>query len=229
MNDLRGVQNSGAGSNDMYEEEGTNDKRIMPQSWHEGRTYERFEEDDSPVQTRAVRGRRKPQTGSLMALTNESDINDRNIPDPRRRRVGSVRHKDPVSSTSIPRSGSLYGTMPRKPRKPRSPLPDMQPLVRRSTLSKENVSLEESEGETQSKHRAFSASPKRKVVKKKPPSSLEIKSPPIRTKRNISKKLPKQTEEYEDIEPPDNISEDAFSMTYSEEDKKEGKKKCEIS
>ena len=141
-----------------------------------GRISEHFEDDDSPVQTRAVRGRRKPQSGSLMALTNEVESDERSYPDPRKRRMASVRQKDrkdQISSLSIPRSGSLYGTLPRKPRKPRSPIPEIQPLIRRSTLSKENVSLEESD--VSPKHRTFSSSPVRKAIRKKPPSSLEIK------------------------------------------------------
>ena len=148
MNDLQCMQNFRAGSYDGYDDQGPGD-RVLPQSWHEGhgtgRITEHFEEDDSPVQTRAVRGRRKPQTGSLMALTNEIGSDERSYPDPRKRRTASVRQKDHVSSASMPRSGSLYGTLPRKPRKPRSPLPELQPLIRRTKLSKENVSLEESD------------------------------------------------------------------------------------
>ena len=110
MNDLQSGQHS-----DMYREGGQDHGRIMPQSWHEGRRYDHFEEPDSPVETRAVRGRRKPQTGSLLALTSENDMNERPLQDARRRRVASVRHKEPTSS-SLPRSGAIYGTLPRKPR-----------------------------------------------------------------------------------------------------------------
>merc|ERR1719431_170283 len=217
---------------DLYDREDLGDGRIMPQSWHEGRRYDRFEEPYSPVETRSVRGRRKPQTGSLLALTSENDINEKSRPDSRRRRVASVRHKEPTSS-SLPRSGAIYGTLPRKPRKPRSPAPDLQPLVRRSTVSKENVSLEESDEEAQTKHRALSASPVRKIVKKKPPNSLDImysknqaldtKPRTFRTRRkNVSKSLPNPPKE-EEKEATDNLSEDTFSMTYSEEDKREAK------
>eukprot|EP00090_Calanus_glacialis_P037390 TRINITY_DN64319_c0_g1_i1.p1 TRINITY_DN64319_c0_g1~~TRINITY_DN64319_c0_g1_i1.p1 ORF type:complete len:135 (-),score=43.99 TRINITY_DN64319_c0_g1_i1:41-424(-) len=126
------------------------------------------------------------------------------------------------------------------PRKPRSPLPDFQPLNKKSLLSKENVSLEESDGETPSKHRTFSASPVRKATRKKPPNSLEIKkdyrikkeetSHPLRPKLKTSKTLQRQTEDTENIsEVADDMSGDSFSMTYSEEEKKEVKKKCEIS
>ena len=222
MNDLQGGTHAGQGQYDMYHREDQGGGRIMPQSWHEGRRYDTFEDPDSPVETRAIRGRRKPQTGSLLALTSENDLNEPRQ-ETRRRRVGSVRHKEPTSS-SLPRSGAIYGTLPRKPRKPRSPAPDLQPLVRRSTVSKENISLEESDGEAQAKHRALSASPVRKVVKKKPPNSLDIKPRPLRTKRKISQKSPKQTREEEN-----EINEDTFSMTYSEEDKGETKKKCDIS
>ena len=238
MNDLQGGTHSGQGQYDMYHREDQGDGRIMPQSWHEGRRYDTFEDPDSPVETRAIRGRRKPQTGSLLALTSENDLNEPRQ-ETRRRRVGSVRHKEPTSS-SLPRSGAIYGTLPRKPRKPRSPAPDLQPLVRRSTVSKENISLEESDGEAQAKHRALSASPVRKVVKKKPPNSLDIiysknqpvnmKPRPLRTRRKnaSNKNLPKETEE-EEKEATDNKSEDTFSMTYSEEEKRESRKKCEIS
>ena len=47
-------------------------------------------------------------------------------------------------------------------------------------------------------------------------------------RKNASKKLPNPPKE-EEKEATDNLSEDTFSMTYSEEDKREAKKKCEIS
>ena len=58
-----------------------------------GRISEHFEDDDSPVQTRAVRGRRKPHTGSMMALTNEMESADISYQDPRKRSTASVRHQ----------------------------------------------------------------------------------------------------------------------------------------
>jgi hypothetical protein len=193
------------------------------------------------LKTRSVRGRREPKTGSLMALKNEVESDDRSYADPRKRRTTSVRQKDRkehVSSVSIPRSRSLYGTLPRKPRKPRSPLLELQPSLRRSTLSKENVSLGESDVEISSKHRTFSASQVRKSIRKKPP--LEIKkdyrikkeetSRPLRPKHKTSKDLKRQTEDtYNISEVADDIHEDSFSMTYSEEEKREVKKKCEMS
>ena len=102
------------------------------------------------------------------------------------------------------------------------------------------MSLEESYGEISSKHRTFSASPVRKAIRKKPPSSLEIKkdyrikkdetSRPLRPKSKTSKDLARQTEDTDNISViADDMSGDSFSMTYSEEEKKEVKKKCEIS
>ena len=102
------------------------------------------------------------------------------------------------------------------------------------------MSLEESYGEISSKHQTISASPVRKAIRKKPPSSLEIKkdyrikneeiSRPLRLKNKTSKNLPRKTEDKDNIpEVADDLSEDSVSMTYSEEEKKEVKKKCEIS
>ena len=52
----------------------------------------------------------------------------------------------------------------------------------------------------------------------------------MRPKRQTSKDLPRQTEETDNIsEVADDMGGDSFSMTYSEEEKKEVKKKCEIS
>ena len=243
MNDLRGVSNSERVSYaDPYDGQGPSDGRVMPRSWHEGPRYDHKEEEDDPVQTRAVRGRRKPQTGSLLALTNESDQNDyaSDSQDPRRKRGGSVRQKYHASSSSLPRSGSLYATLPRKPRKPRSPIPESQPLVRRSTLSKDNISQEESEGEITSKlHRTVSASPVKKRTKKPPHNSIdttlesslekEKKTRPMRPKRRSASSLATQAETVALSETGDDVQEDDFSMTYSEEDKKEANKKCEIS
>jgi len=243
MNDLRGVSYSERNLYDQDEDQGPSDGRVMPRSWHEGPKYDQIEEEDGPVQTRAVRGRRRAQTGSLLALTSESDQNEYSSDrqDPRRRRGGSVRQKDHASSPSIPRSGSVYATLPRKPRKPRSPLPELQPLVRRSTLSKENVPLEESDSESTSKlHRTVSSSPVKKRVRKPPPSSFdsklesslekEKKTRPMRPKRRAASSLPTPEETAAVSElGDDDIQEDNFSMTYSEEDKKEAKKKCDIS
>eukprot|EP00092_Neocalanus_flemingeri_P010081 GFUD01010864.1.p1 GENE.GFUD01010864.1~~GFUD01010864.1.p1 ORF type:complete len:393 (-),score=72.18 GFUD01010864.1:143-1321(-) len=239
MNDLRGVPYSERSS---YDEQGPSDGRVMPRSWHEGPRYDHIEEEDGEVQTRAIRGRMRAQTGSLLALTSESDQNENasDRQDPRRRRGGSVRQKEHPSSSSMTRSGSVYATLPRKPRKPRSPLPDLQPLVRRSTLSKENVPLEESDSETTAKlHRTVSASPVKKRVKKPPPSSFdsklessldkEKKVRPMRPKRKTASTLPTPEEAAPVSEPVEDVQEDNFSMTYSEEDKKDAKKKCDIS
>ena len=241
MNDLRGVPVSEISHYDQYEDQNPREGRVMPRSWHEGHDYGQLKEEDGPVQTRAVRGRRRAQTGSLLALTNDMDKNeyDSECQEPRRRRAGSVRQKDHISSATLPRSGSVYATLPRKPRKPRSPIPELQPLVRRSTLSKDNISLEESDGENTSKiHRTFSASPVKKV--KKPPansfdskfqSDLE-KEKKVRQMRTKIKSVPNTTAQEETTtveEKGDNIQEDNFSMTYSEEEKKEAKKKCDIS
>ena len=55
-------------------------------------------------------------------------------------------------------------------------------------------------------------------------------SRPLRPKLKTSKTLPRQTEDTDNLsEVLDGMSEDSFSMTYSEEEKKEVKKKCEIS
>jgi hypothetical protein len=76
MNDLRRVPNSDQNSSYPYDDEDTSDGRVLPRSWHEDPRYSRFEELDDPVKARAVRGPRKPQTGSLLALTSESDQYD---------------------------------------------------------------------------------------------------------------------------------------------------------
>ena len=74
--------------------------------------------------------------------------------------------------------------------------------------SKENISLEESDGEAQTKHRAVSASLVRKV-KKKLPNSLDIKPCLLQARWEISQNLTKQTQQKE----VEKISEDTFSMT----------------
>ena len=148
MTDLGFVPNSGAYED--YDNQGTNDRRVKSQSWHEGhstgRISEHFKEDDSPVQTGAVSGRRKPHTGSLKwsqvieairipGRGGQHLLDRRNMPP--LHQFLEVDHY--MAKTKIPFTREL------------------QPLIRRSALSKENVSLDESDVDTSFKHKIFSA------------------------------------------------------------------------
>ena len=134
--------------------------------------------------------------------------------------------------------GKIRGFLTRKPRQSRSPIPELQPLVSRSTLIKENVTQEEADNERASvQHTMVSSSPVKKRVKKPPPSSFdstiesslekEKKARTMRLKSRTPSSLP--TKEEPAAASGGDLLEDDFSMTYSEEDKKEAKKKCDIS
>jgi hypothetical protein len=140
MNDLRRVSNSDQDSSNPYDDVNTSDGRVLPRSWHQDSKYSGFEDLDDPVETKAVPGRRKPQTGSLLALTSASNKfeHESDLTDVKRKRVGSVRQTYHGTSSSLPRTGSVYATLPRKTRRTRSP----QPTGKRLSSSKENIPKE---------------------------------------------------------------------------------------
>ena len=235
MNDLRRVSNSDQNPSYPYDDEDVSDGRVLPRSWHEDPRYSRFEELDDPVKTRSVRGRRKPQTGSLLALTSESDQYDYagDSKDVKSRRGGSVRQSYHGTSSSLPRTGSVYATLPRKTRKTQSP----QPVGNRLRSSKENIPKERESIPTL--NRTVSVSPIKKKKKMPPKSSFdsqmelsfkkELKPRPPKVKRRdvLSQKVKAEAVEVpkQDVE----MIEDDFSMTYTTSDKKESTSKCVIS
>ena len=169
MNDLRRVSNSDQNSSYPYDDEDPRYERAMPLSWNEDSRYSRFEALDDPVETRSMRGHRKPQTGSILALTSRSDNYDyaSDSNDVKRRRGGSVRQSYIGASSSLPRTGSVYATLPRQTRKSKSP----QPIGKRLTLSKENIPKE---SEIIPKlNRTVSVSPIKKKKKMPPRSSFD--------------------------------------------------------
>ena len=169
MNDVRRVSNSQQNPSYPYDDEEPSDGRVLPRSWHEDPRYSRFEELDDPVKTRAVRGRRKPQTGSLLALTSKSGQLDysSDSKDIKRSRRGSVRQSYHGTSSSLPRTESAYATLPRKTRKTQSP----QPIRNRLTSSKENIPKEKEIIPTL--NRTVSVSPMKKKKKMPPKSSFD--------------------------------------------------------
>ena len=241
LNDLRQAR---SGDRQIYHdsmEDIPGERRLMPRSWHESQRYETMEYEDDVVQTRPVRGRRRPYTGSLLAITSDTETREstNEVQPITRRRGGSVRLKTAEKmspSSSLSRSGSLYATLPRKPRKPRSPLTDYKPPSRRSTLEKEKVPKEEVNthggGKTQ---RTMSVSPIKKRVRRPPPNTFDTrlesgleKEKSVRTSKKIKRKEESTPEETLTISEVENM-EDSFSMTYSEEEVKDTKKKCDIS
>ena len=163
------------------------------------------------------------QSGSLLALTMEPGEPAGPGAEPRRR-AGSVRGR-------AARPSSLYGTLPRRTRAPRSPVPDLQPLVRRSTLSKDSIPLEESDSEGSAVRRKFSVSPVQKRVRKISASSSSKVGKEKDKFYNSSKSsnVRRSKEESQLKEEDLNLQDDNFSMNFSEEEVREGKKKCLVS
>jgi len=163
------------------------------------------------------------QSGSLLALTMEPGEPAGPGAEPRRR-AGSVRGR-------AARPSSLYGTLPRRTRAPRSPVQDLQPLVRRSTLSKDSIPLEESDSEGSAVKRKFSVSPVQKRVRKiSATSSSKVgKEKNKFYKSSKSSNVRRSKEESQSKEEDLNLQDDNFSMNFSEEEVREGKKKCSVS
>jgi hypothetical protein len=136
---------------------------------------------------------------------------------------GSVRQSYHGTSTSLPRAGSVYATLPRQTRKTQSP----QPIGKRLTSSKESISKE---SESIPKlNRTVSVSPIKKRKKMLPKTSfdskmdLKLRPPRVKSSQKVraeAVEVPKQ-----DVE----MIEDDFSMTYTTSDKKESTSKCVIS
>ena len=170
-----------------------------------------------------------------MALTSESEHFDyaSYSKDVKRRRGGSVRQSYHGTSSSLPRTGSVYATLPRKTRKTQSP----QPIGKRLTSSKENISKESESIPTL--NRTVSVSPIKKKKRLPPKSSfdsqmelglkkeLKPRPPRVRRRDSLSQKVPAEAVEVskQDVD----MNEHDFSMTSTADDKKESTSKCEIS
>merc|ERR1711915_39662 len=122
------------------------DQRKMSRSWNEGSRYQKLDEegDDNESQTRQVRGRRRrAQTGSLLAISTESDSNEyeytSDASDTYRKRGTPVRQKVYTSSSSLPRTGTVYATLPRKTRTTRLHDGNSQRASTKQSLIKESM------------------------------------------------------------------------------------------
>ena len=239
MDDLRQVPYSDENPYYSYYGEGRADQRIIPRSRNEGSRYQRLGEmdDDSQIQTRQVRGRRTAKAGSLLAITTESDSNDytSDTSDTYRKRGTSVRQQVYTSSSSLPRTGTVYATLPRKTRTTRSLDGDIQPALKKQSVNKESMIVEESKrGKTV---RSISVSPVKKVAKRPLKSTLdarkELNSRKEGNGRNrqgkINKKEDNKESELQNPKDATDLTDDTFAMTYVTEEKKDSKGKCEIS
>ena len=178
MNDLRRVPHSDENPYYSYYRESDADQRIMPRSWHEGSRHQQLDEegDDDQIQIREVRGRRRrAQTGSFLALTNGSDSNEyaSDTSDNYRKRGTSTRQKAYTSSSSLPRTGTVYATLPRKTRSTRPIGGDNQPAIKTQSVNKGSMIPRENEkGKTV---RPISVSPMKKMTKRPSKSPMVSK------------------------------------------------------
>jgi len=240
MNDLRRVPHSDENPYYSYYRESDADQRIMPRSWHEGSRHQQLEEegDDDQIQIRQVRGRRRrAQTGSLLALTNESDSNEyaSDTSDTYRKRGTSTRQKAYTSSSSLSRTGTVYATLPRKTRSTRPIGGDNQPALKTQLVNKGSMITRENEkGKSV---RPISVSPVKKMTKRPLKNTMESKKE-LNLKNEvkgkvrqgkITKKEPIKENKLHEPEDPDDLKGETFDMTDITDERKDSKGKCEIS
>jgi len=237
MNDLRHIPYSDENPYYSYYGEEEADQRKMSRSWNEGSRYQKLDEegDDNESQTRQVRGRRRrAQTGSLLAITTESDSNEyeytSDASDTYRKRGTPVRQKVYTSSSSLPRTGTVYATLPRKTRTTRPHDGNSQRLLKKQSVNKESMIVEENKrGKTV---RPASVSPVKKVAKRPLKSSLDSKkelNSRTEAKRRINRKEEIKESKLQDPKVANDVKDETFTMTYVNEEKKDSKGKCQIS
>merc|ERR1711915_256876 len=181
--------------------------------------------------------RRRAQTGSLLALTNESDGNEyaSDTSDTYRERGTSTRQKAYTSSSSFLRTGTVYATLPRKTRSTRPIGRDNQPAIKTQSVNKGSMIPRENEkGKTV---RPISVSPMKKMTKRPSKSPMVSKKElnsnnemKRKTRQGkITKKEAIKENKLQEPEDPDDLQGEMFTMTDDTDEKNNSKGKCEIS